>query len=101
MEHRSTRDCWLHFGHRKWNSVDLFARHVLGQLEVHRSRFAILGDSKRLSYEMWEIVGVDHLLRELGDRLHHANDVENLKTALLALFDWLLTGDADDRHAPE
>jgi len=74
---------------------------VLRKLEMDGAGLLLLGQTIGLAHAAGDVVGRRQLVRELGDRIHHRHDVEDLEPALLRLLDRLLAGDHQDRHAAE
>ncbi len=79
------------------HALDLIGRDIFGQLQQHRARALFLGDTERLADDGRDGARRHDLPRLLGQRLHRADDVDDLEARLLAGDDALLPGDHDDR----
>ncbi|MCY1284104.1 hypothetical protein D9M70_329980 [compost metagenome] len=86
---------------RDRQAVGLLGGDVLGQFQVHGAGLLLLGEAEGLTHPRGDIVGRGQLVGVLGQRLHHADHVEDLETPLLGLLDRLLAGDHQHRHAAE
>ncbi len=86
---------------RDGQAVGLLGGDVLRQLQVHRAGLLFLGQAERLADPRGNVVGGGQLVGVLGQRLHHADHVEDLEAALLGLLDRLLPGDHQHRHAAQ
>lgn len=86
---------------RDGQAVGLLGGDVLRQLQMHRAGLLFLGQAERLADPRGNVVGGGQLVGVLGQRLHHADHVEDLEAALLGLLDRLLPGDHQHRHAAQ
>ena len=75
--------------------------HVLGQLDVCRARLLALRDLEGLADDLRDDVRVRQLRVPLGDRTHHALDVDVLVRLLVHPLEVALTGERDHRRAVE
>ena len=71
---------------------------VFRQLEQDRARPLLGCDAERLAHERRDCSGRDDLVRELGQRLHRGDDVDDLEARLPRGEDAFLTGDHHHRH---
>ena len=81
--------------------ICFFPCNILRQFQVNGARAFLLGQSKGFPNAGRYIGGTDNLVGVLGQRLHHAHNVDNLKLPLLAALDRFLPGDHEHRHAAE
>jgi hypothetical protein len=79
--------------------VRLLLGDVLGKFDMGGAGLFLLGEAEGLADPARDIVGAGQLVRELGDRAHHVDHIEDLEAALLRFLDRLLAGDHQDRHA--
>ncbi len=82
-------------------AVALLVRDVFRQLEVRGARALFLRAAERLAYGRRDVADRHDLPRELRERLHHVDHVDDLEVTLLAGLDRLLPGDHQHRHAAE
>jgi hypothetical protein len=76
-------------------------RDVLRQLDVYGPGALGLRLLEGLADDGRDPIGLDDLLGELGEGLHHRHRVDDLEMPLLAGVDGLLAGDHAHRHGPE
>ena len=74
---------------------------VLGQLQMHSTGAFLFGNAECLSDKARNGAGCDDLMGHFGDRLHHGDNVDDLKTPLLAHGDRFLAGDHQHRHGAQ
>ena len=80
------------------HGLDLGARNVLGKLQMDRAGTLFHRGAERVTDHGRNARRADDLPRQLGQRLHRRDDVDNLKSRLPAAHDRLLAGDHDHRH---
>jgi LysR family transcriptional regulator, cyn operon transcriptional activator len=86
---------------RQGRGVGVLPRDVLGQLEVRGAGALLLGPPERVADGAGHVVGRDQRPGVLGERAHHADDIDDLEMPLLAGLDRLLPGDHHHRHRAE
>ncbi|MNQ64848.1 hypothetical protein D3C85_792850 [compost metagenome] len=86
---------------RDRHAIGLLSGDIFRQLQVDGSGFLFFRQTKRFTHPCRDIVCRGELVGVLGDRSHHAADVDDLKTALLGLFDGLLACNHQHRHAAQ
>ncbi|MNC31345.1 hypothetical protein D3C75_796630 [compost metagenome] len=86
---------------RNRQRVCVLGGNVFRKLQVHRARLLFLSQSEGFAHTGRDVVGRGELMSVLGDGVHHAAYVDDLKSALLGLLDRLLTGDHHHRHAAQ
>ena len=72
--------------------------NVFGQLKMRSTRPLFLRFAKCFAYARGHQIAAFDLSGELGQRLHHADDVDDLEPSLLAGFHRLLSGYHDHGH---
>ncbi|MNP53863.1 hypothetical protein D3C76_1483740 [compost metagenome] len=78
---------------RDWQGIGLLGGDVFWQLQVHGTGLFFLRQAKRFAYTGRNVVGRSELVGVLGQRLHHADHIEDLEATLFGLFDRFLAGD--------
>jgi hypothetical protein len=73
-------------------------RDILGQFEMHRARPLLPRDPEGVANQSRNALRGDDLRRQLGERSHGRDDVDDLETRLTAALDRLLARDHDHRH---
>ena len=81
--------------------VDLLLHHVLGQLDVRGARLLALGELERLAHDLGDDRGVGQARVPLGDRAHHAQQVDVLVRLLVHALEVALAGQRHQRRAVE
>ena len=81
--------------------VDLRRHHVLGQLDVRGARLLGLGDLERLAHDLGDDRRVGEARVPLGDRPHHAQQVDVLVRLLVHALEVALAGERHERRAVE
>ena len=87
------------FATRDGNRVEITRHHVLGQLDVRGTGLLRLRDLEGLADDLGDDVRVRDLGVPLGDRLHHANDVDVLVRLLVHALEVALASQRDQRRA--
>ena len=81
--------------------VDLGRHHVLGQLDVRGAGLLGLGDLEGLAHDLGDDRRVGQPRVPLGDRAHHAQQVDVLVRLLVHPLEIALAGEGDERGAVE
>ena len=82
-------------------AVDLGGHHVLGQLDVRGAGLLALGELERLAHDLGDDRRVRHARVPLGDRAHHARQVDVLVRLLVHALEVALAGERHQRRAVE
>ena len=86
---------------RQRRGVDLGLHHVLGQLDVRGAGLLALGDLEGLAHHLGDDVRVGQPRVPLGDRPHHAHQVDVLVRLLVHPLQVALPGERHQRGAVE
>ncbi|MNI12832.1 hypothetical protein D3C73_660300 [compost metagenome] len=86
---------------RNWPAFGLLRGDVLGKFKMNRSGLLFLSKAEGFTHTRGNVVSGRQLVGVLGQRLHHPNNIKNLETALLGLFDWLLPCNHEHWHSTQ
>ena len=98
---RGRGDRPVHRMRRNQRSRGLFRGDILGQFQMHGTGTFLGRDAEGVAHCRGNRVRRNDLPRQLGDRPHRADDVDQLEARLPRGLDRLLAGDHDHRHGAE